>query len=73
MRWTPRETIPWLESAILILAVVLGLVGGCAGKLPLLMTPSNCGDGCATLNCPAGMRCTFSGTCAPYCEPEPQR
>jgi hypothetical protein len=57
----------------LMFAVVLTLGGACSGKLPWPVAAGSCGDRCAALNCPAGSRCTFSASCAPYCEPEFQR
>lgn len=67
----PTERSSNLETAHLILALVLALGGACSGlMLPVPVAAWSCGDPCAALSCPAGSRCTFSTNCAPSCERE---
>ncbi|HVZ74290.1 MAG TPA: hypothetical protein VHJ20_18045 [Polyangia bacterium] len=58
--------MPRLPAVAALLAVTLALAG-CTG-FPKPGRPQQCGDPCATMTCPDGMRCTVSGNCAPTCE-----
>jgi hypothetical protein len=60
----------FLAVVAILMAIVAG-VSACGNKLPGPASPSDCGDRCAVMNCPAGFTCTVSGNCTPHCEQLP--
>ena len=62
-----------MRIGALWMAVVIGALAGChKPAVPPLAGPgtSACGDPCAAMVCPAGMRCTWSTSCHAHCEPQ---
>jgi hypothetical protein len=57
-------------AVLAILVAIAAGVSACGNKLPGPASPSDCGDRCAAMTCPAGSTCTLTGNCTPRCEPQ---
>jgi hypothetical protein len=49
-------------------ALLFGALGACASLQKKPYDPKTCGDPCATMSCPDGMRCQVGANCGPTCE-----
>jgi hypothetical protein len=67
MMMTATKRCAWRAVWVL----VMGLVGGCSGKLPAMGSPNSCGDQCASMSCLPDTHCTLSGNCTAHCDPDP--
>jgi hypothetical protein len=59
-------------TGVTLLAALLLLAAGCAGKIPGTSGSSAaCGNQCASTSCPEGTHCTLTGNCTPLCQIDP--
>jgi hypothetical protein len=55
-----------------LVILLLAGVGACASLAKKPYDPKTCGDPCATMSCPDGMRCQLTASCSPTCEVQRQ-